>query len=102
MADDAAADTGADLDDEEVLELAALAPEHAERHQVHVIVDEDGRIEDLAQVVADGIAVPTWHERRIHELADSEIDRAGYADADGQNRVAGDTVLSEHRGEKRA
>ncbi len=88
VADDAAADAGADLDDEEVGQRALQAPELAERHQVDVVVDEDRRRVVFAQVVADREAVPVRHQRRVDELADFEVDRARHADADRRSPVA--------------
>jgi hypothetical protein len=85
VADDAAADAGADLDDEEVGQRTLQPPQLAQRHQVDVVVDEHRRGVVLAQVVADREAVPGRHQRRVHELADGEVDRPGHADADADH-----------------
>ena len=86
MADDAAADAGADLDDQEVRQRTLQAPELAQRHQVDVVVDEDRRGIVLPQQVADREAVPGRHQGRVHQLAALEIDRTGDADADADHR----------------
>ncbi|MCY1227219.1 hypothetical protein D9M72_394810 [compost metagenome] len=101
VADDAAADARADLDHKEVRERAPQPPQLAERHQVDVVVDEHGRRVVFAQVVADREAVPGRHERRVHELADLEVDGAGHADADAQHvpwalSAAGQQFAHEH------
>ena len=80
--DDAAADAGADLHVEQVLDVAPVRPVLAERHDVHVVVDEDGRVVVRGEPVRDREAVPAGHDRRRDGLAAREGDRAGDADAD--------------------
>lgn len=80
--DDAAADAGADLDAEEVGDAAGdtgvLLPQ---RHEVHVVVDEDRAAEFLAERLPYREAVPAGHDRGRHGDALGEADRSGYADA---------------------
>ena len=85
VAHDAAADAGADLDYQKVGERALQAPEFAERHQVDVVVDEDGCGIVFAQVVADREAVPCRHQRRVDQLTVLEVDRTRHADADADH-----------------
>ena len=61
VAHNAAANARADLDHEDVGQIA-LQPVHlAQRHQVHIVVHKHRRGKRLAQVVADGKAVPvSW------------------------------------------
>ncbi len=80
--DDAAADTGADLDAEEVPHRSGHARVPLpQRHEVHVVVDQDGAAQLLAERLADGEAVPAGHDRRRHGDALGEADRTRHADA---------------------
>src|SRR5690606_15849738 len=79
--DDAAADAGADLDEEEVAHRAGQpGVQLAQRHQVHVVVDEDGAPQLLPDRVADGEPVPAGHDRRDDRHAVAEADRPGDPD----------------------
>jgi hypothetical protein len=81
--DDPAADARADLDEEEVVDAAGgPCVELAERHDVHVVVDHDGRAEGGREGVADGEAVPARHDRRHHGGTLALAHRARDADAD--------------------
>src|SRR5215212_106422 len=63
--DDAAADAGADLDEEHVVfALADAVPVLAQRHHVHVVVHEDRGIVLVGERRAYGKPVPTRHDRR--------------------------------------
>src|SRR5688572_19219254 len=63
--DDAAADAGADLDVEEVRDVAPVGPVLAEGHDVDVVVDEDRqRAEAVGEPARDGEPVPAGHDRR--------------------------------------
>jgi hypothetical protein len=64
----------------------------AERHDVHVVVDEDRRVVVLGEPVGHGEAVPAGHDRRGDGLAAAEGHGAGDADADAADvdRGAGD------------
>ena len=94
--DDAAADAGADLHVEQVLDVAPVGPVLAERHDVDVVVDEDRRLVVLAEPVRDREAVPAGHDRRGDGLAAREGDRARDADADAADvdGGAGDLLRS--------
>ena len=76
VGDHAAADAGADLDEQQVVGVAPARPVLAEGHDVHVVVDQHGRAVALAQVGGDAVAVPAGHDRRRHRRAGDELDRA--------------------------
>ena len=57
--DDAAADAGADLDVEQVLDLAPVGPVLAEGHDVHVVVDEHGHVGRCARANQPGMEKPS-------------------------------------------
>src|SRR5262249_20252493 len=80
--DDPAADTGADLHAEEVLDgtgdSRVLLPH---RHEVHIVVDHDRAAELLAEGLPYGEAVPPRHDRRRDGHALGEPHRAGHSDA---------------------
>ena len=75
--DDARADAGAHLHEEQELHVPPRRPVLAHRHDVHVVVDQRGRAEAHGQPLADGIAVPSGHDRRADGTAGGELDRAG-------------------------
>ena len=80
--DDPAADAGADLHVQQVLAAAPVRVVLAQRHDVHVVVDEHGHVVVLGEPVGDREAVPAGHHRRRDRLAAGERDRRGDADAD--------------------
>ena len=80
--DDPAADAGADLHVEQVLDVAPVRPVLAQRHDVDVVVDEHRRVVVAREPVGDREAVPAGHHRRRDRLAAPERDRRGHADAD--------------------
>src|SRR5690606_15716073 len=61
--DDAAADAGADLDEEQVLRGGAAVPELAQRQGVDVVVDQDVEVVAVGEVAGDGVLVPARHDR---------------------------------------
>src|SRR5215217_7554858 len=62
--DDAAADAGADLDEEHVVfALAKAIPVLAQRHHVHVVVHEYGRFVLACERLTYGKPIPTGHDR---------------------------------------
>ncbi len=66
---DPAADAGADLDVEQVLDVAPVGPVLAQGHDVDVVVDEDRRAGvALGEPVGDREAVPAGHDRRVDRL----------------------------------
>ena len=80
--DDAAADAGADLHVQQVLDVPPVGPVLAERHDVDVVVDEHRGVVVLGEPVRDREAVPAGHDRRGDGLAARERHRAGHADPD--------------------
>lgn len=52
-----------------------------QRHEVHVVVDEDRAAQLLAERLPYGEAVPAGHDRRRHRDALGKADRPGDADA---------------------
>ena len=80
--DDARADPGADLDEDEVLDAAAAARrELAERHHVHVVVEPDGHAAS-GEPRAHVIPVPAGHDRRRDRQRRLELDGSRDADPD--------------------
>ena len=80
IGDDPAADAGRDLDEQQVVVGAPGLPVLAQRHDVHVVVDERRRPEVVGQPVAHAVAVPAGHDRRRDRRARGELHRAGHAD----------------------
>ena len=98
--DDAAADAGADLHVQQVLDLAPVRPVLAERHDVHVVVDEDGRVVVAGEPARDREAVPAGHDRRRDGLAAREGDRAGDTDTDAAHVRGAAVDLGEQPAER--
>src|SRR6218665_988075 len=96
VAHNAAANAGAHLDDQKIRQLALQAPELAQRHQVHIVIDKHRRHERLAQIVTDGKAVPVRHQRRVDQLAAGKVHRAGHTHADG-NQLRGGQAAARHQ-----
>src|SRR4051812_10105825 len=94
VGDDAAADAGADLDEEQVLDVAPVRPVLAEGHDIDVVVDEYGRVVVGGEPAWDRVAVPAGHDRRRHRLPARERDRPRNADADAAHvaRAAADVL----------
>ena len=76
VGDDAAADAGADLDQEQVVGLAPVHPVLAAGHDVDVVVDEHGRAVAAGEPLRDREAVPAGHDRRVDRPPAVELDRA--------------------------
>ena len=95
---DPAADAGADLDEEHVVgrpRHAAMAL--ADRHDVHVVVHDDRAVVLTGQEFANGVPVPTGHDRWRHRLPVAEAHRAG--NADPQAGQAGERAVGGELGE---
>ena len=93
--DDAAADASTDLDEQEVVDLAAQpGVPLAERHDVHVVVHEDRRAEVLRQHRPDRELVPARHDRRRDRYAVPEAHRSWHPDA-GPVDLGGDPFRPE-------
>ena len=82
VGDDPAADAGPDLDEQQMVVGAPGLPVLAQRHDVHVVVDERRCAEAIRQSVADPVAVPPGHDRRSDGGAGRELDGPGDADPD--------------------
>ena len=95
-ADDAGADAGRDLDEEEVLDVGVGDGVLAERHDVDVVVDEHGHVEDAGHVSRHVVAVPPGHDRRAHRSAARVLHGAGHADADADEVGGGASGEVEH------
>ena len=82
--DDAAADAGADLDVQQVLDVAPVRPVLAEGHDVDVVVDEHRARRGSARRTSRGIEKPSQPGMigGLTGSAGAERDRAGDADAD--------------------
>ena len=76
-------DAGTDLHEEQVVGGPGdSAVPLADRHDVHVVVDDDRAVVLAPEQVADRVSVPTGHDRRRHRNAVAEAHRTGHADAD--------------------
>ncbi len=96
---DAAADSRADLDQEQVLGLAPMHPMLAAGHDVDVVVDEHRRGVAALEPLRDREVVPARHDRRVDGPPAGELDRAGDADADPADLVSRPADLVEQFGE---
>ena len=88
-ADDARADAGGDLDEDEVVDVRVDRGVLAERHDVDVVVDEDRAAERGRDVGRDVVAVPAGHDRRRGRAPGGVLDRTGQAEADAGELGAG-------------
>src|SRR5690606_36213436 len=75
---DAAADAGADLDEQQVAGVGEDVAVLAERHDVDVVVDEDV---DAGKVVGDRVVVPAGHARAVVGPAGGHRDASRHAQA---------------------
>ena len=69
VGDDAAADPGADLDEQQVVGRAPVDPVLAAGHDVDVVVDEDRRAVAIREPLRDREVVPARHDRRADRAA---------------------------------
>ncbi len=97
--DDAGADARGHLDEHEVLDVRPGDRALAERHDVHVVVDEHGHLEVLLHPTRHVETVPSGHDRRVHRPARGVLDRARHADADRHELVP---IAPEVRDEREA
>ena len=81
--DQAGADAGGDLDEHEVLHVGQMSMLLAQRHDVDVVVDEDGHGKGLLDVPGHVVAVPAGHDRRIDRASGGVLHRTGQAETDG-------------------
>ena len=95
VAHDAAANASTDLDHQEVFNIALQTPLLAQRHQVHIVVDEHRSSEFLAQIVLDGKAVPLGHQRRVNQLPADKIHRARHTNTNANDLFARISALLE-------
>ena len=75
--DDAAADAGPDLDEQEVRDRAPVGPVFAEAHDVDVVVDEHRDAVPVGESLRHRVAVPAGHDRRVTRPARRMLNRAG-------------------------
>ena len=81
--DESCADSGADLDEDRVLDVKGDAtPQLAQGEHVHVVVDPGRCPESGREAHAHGVAVPAGHDRRRRGRAHAELHGARQADAD--------------------
>ena len=80
--DQPGADAGPDLDEDEILGLGVHYPVLAESHDVHIVVDQHGHIEQLSKPVGNRKEMPSRHDRRIDRHSVREVDRSGQTDSD--------------------
>jgi hypothetical protein len=66
--DDAGPDSGGDLHEDQVLGLRPGEGAFAERHDVHVVVDEHGHLQVLLHPAGHVEAVPAGHDGRVDGL----------------------------------
>src|SRR5690606_778568 len=93
--DDAAADTGGGLDEQQVLRVGPGGEVLAEGHDVDVVVHQHRHGDAAADVLGDVEAVPAGHDRRVDRASGGVLDRAGEADADAQEVGLGPPRLVE-------
>ncbi|MDQ3576211.1 MAG: hypothetical protein M3443_01105 [Actinomycetota bacterium] len=75
--DDARADSGAHLDEEQVVDIGVARSGFPETKQIGVVVDEGRAAECLGQLPRHRIAVPAGHDRRLDRAPGLEVDRTG-------------------------
>ena len=93
---ESAADARADADVQRALGLAGRAePGFAQRAEVAVVADDDGRLEAGLQQRAEVDARQSHVRRHDHQPAVG-IDHAGHGDADGRQVVGRDAALADH------
>ena len=93
----AAADAGADRDEQQVVDvLAGAVPELAPRGGVGVVLDDDGEV-DARLELGPEVEVAPGQVGREHHHRPGLVDVAGRADADGLHRVPG-SQLERRRG----
>ena len=90
VGDDARADPGPDLHEQQEVFRPPVRPVLAEAHDVHVVVDQSWRGESFSEPLANGIEVPARHDRRAHRSAGGEFDRARQTDPDAAYVIARD------------
>src|SRR6478735_8074858 len=81
VGDDARADAGGDLDEEHVGDVGPGAAVLAQGHDVHVVVDEDRRVEVLREDAGDVDVVPARHDRGVDRAAGGVLDGTREPDA---------------------
>jgi hypothetical protein len=70
---DAAADSGADFDEEQVRDLRIVLLVFPQRHEVDVVVDDRGCAVALRKVIGHGIVMLAGHERRADHRPGGEL-----------------------------
>lgn len=109
--DHARADTGGDLDQGERRAVRVPGALFAVRHQVGVVVDEDGDTgaaaarllrEGAPQAPPDVVTVPARHDRRLHDPPGLAVDRARHRQPDPAHRAHGPPGLLQQFGEPAA
>ena len=87
VGDDPAADAGRDLDEQQVRFVAPVGEVLAERHDVHVVVDQHRGTQPVGEVLLDREPVPSRHDRRVHGPTEVVFDGAGQPEADAEEVV---------------
>ena len=82
------ADAGGDLHEQQVLDVTVDEDVLAERHDVHVVVDEHGDREHAGHKARDVEAVPARHDRRAHRATHGVLHGARHTDPDAHQVVA--------------
>jgi hypothetical protein len=83
--DDTAANAGAGLDEQAVVNPRPEAPVLAQRHQIYVVVGEDIEGKLFREHTADVDIVPGPHHRGTDDAAGAVVDRGRQAKADAQD-----------------
>src|SRR5690606_32648263 len=87
--DDACADAGGDLHEDEVVDVGPGVLALAEGHDVDVVVDEHGRVEAGGESPRHVVVVPARHDRRVDGAPGGVFDGAGQPDPDREQVARG-------------
>src|SRR5699024_9424633 len=98
--DQAGADAGGDLDEDEVLDVRPMRMMLAQRHDIHIVVNEDRSRESALEIAWHVETVPSGHDRRADRATDVVLDGPGQADAHADDVLQRPSVLLEHRQER--
>jgi hypothetical protein len=95
--DDATANAGPDLDEQQVVGVAPAAPVFAKRHQVDIVVDQGVRAVSMCEPLGNWIAVPAGHDWRADRSPSLKFDWAWDTDAHATYLVDGPVHILEKR-----
>ena len=97
VGDDAGADAGGDLDEQQMPDVPPALVELAQRHQIDVVVDEHRCVDVLVHEGRNVEAVPARHDRRVPRPSRRELDRSRHADTNSRNVFGAAPGRCQHR-----